>query len=156
MRITILSFLLLLPSPFSLSDNVSTSQPSIARNLLQAKKPCPVSFEFMNYTTITSRCKGPKYPPTICCQAFKDFACPYADELNDLSNECSTEMFSYINLYGKYPAGIFSNLCHDTKDGLVCDAVPPQESNDSPIICNSLIILTTGFLVFVCVVSLKA
>ncbi|CAI9303421.1 unnamed protein product [Lactuca saligna] len=133
---TIANFCFLLPLlllPFSLSDNAFPSQPSIGRNLLQDKKPCPLSFETMNYTIITSRCKGPKYPPNLCCQAFKDFACPYADELNDLSNQCSTQMFSYINLYGSYPPGIFSNLCHDNKAGLVCDAVPPQDSTSNNI-----------------------
>ncbi|KAG5376087.1 hypothetical protein IGI04_040683 [Brassica rapa subsp. trilocularis] len=63
---------------------------------------CPVNFEFMNYTIITSQCKGPKYPPKKCCSAFKEFACPYADQLNDFRNDCATTMFSYINLYEKY------------------------------------------------------
>ncbi|KAI3703115.1 hypothetical protein L6452_28871 [Arctium lappa] len=163
MRIAIHCLLLLLASscsfssPISFSDNVFTSQPSIGRNLLQADKPCPLSLETMNYTIITSRCKGPKYPANICCQAFKDFACPYANELNDLSNECATVMFSYINRYGNYPPGIFSSLCHGDNVGLACDAVPPgagqggvtDDSNNSLITSNpfSLIILTTGFLI---------
>ncbi|CAN7032046.1 unnamed protein product, partial [Brassica oleracea var. botrytis] len=80
---------------------------------------CPVNFEFMNYTIITSQCKGPKYPPKKCCSAFKEFACPYADQLNDLRNDCATTMFSYINLYGKYPPGLFANSCQE-KGGLKC------------------------------------
>ncbi|KAL0886890.1 hypothetical protein Bca101_010873 [Brassica carinata] len=85
----------------------------------ELESPCPVNFEFMNYTIITSQCKGPKYPPKKCCAAFKEFACPYADELNDLSNDCATTMFSYINLYGKYPPGLFANSCQ-AKGGLKC------------------------------------
>ncbi|BBH04464.1 LORELEI-LIKE-GPI-ANCHORED PROTEIN 1 [Prunus dulcis] len=72
------------------------SQASIGRNLLQAKKGCPVNFEFLNYTVITSRCKGPQYPAAQCCDAFKELACPYTDVLNDLTNECASIMFSYI------------------------------------------------------------
>lgn len=103
----------------------------------------------MNYTVITSRCKGPNYPANLCCQALKEFACPYANELNDMSNDCSTVMFSYINLYGNYPPGVFSNLCHGDDLGLVCDSVPPgpaeigpggtADSNDGSIVCDILL-----------------
>ncbi|VYS70515.1 unnamed protein product [Arabidopsis thaliana] len=95
------------------------------------KATCPVNFEFMNYTIITSKCKGPKYPPKECCGAFKDFACPYTDQLNDLSSDCATTMFSYINLYGKYPPGLFANQCKEGKEGLECPAgsqLPPETS----------------------------
>ncbi|KAJ9562704.1 hypothetical protein OSB04_007864 [Centaurea solstitialis] len=138
-------------------DGVFSSGASIGRNLLQAKKPCPVNFEFMNYTIITSRCKGPQYPPSLCCQAFKDFACPYAEDLNDLSNECSSTMFSYINLYGNYPPGLFSSLCRDEKIGLICPALAPgagknsvgDDSNSSHHIRNSppLVMLIAGGLI---------
>ncbi|KAL7217662.1 hypothetical protein ACSBR2_010994 [Camellia fascicularis] len=92
---------------------------------------CPVNFEFLNYTIITSQCKGPQYAPNICCPAFKEFACPYADVLNDLSNDCATTMFSYINLYGKYPPGLFASLCREGKQGLACPATAPTQSADS-------------------------
>ncbi|GKF85141.1 GPI-anchored protein LLG1-like protein, partial [Tanacetum coccineum] len=107
-------------SPLSISDGSESS--SFGRNLLQAKKPCPVNFEFMNYTIITSQCKGPSYPRKLCCDAFKDFACPYSDDLNDLSNECATTMFSYINLN--------SNNSHNIRTSSV------------------LLTLSAGFLVF--------
>ncbi|KAJ0870009.1 putative GPI-anchored protein LORELEI [Helianthus annuus] len=144
-------------SPVSISDGVFTSEPSIGRNLLQAKKPCPVNFEFMNYTIITSRCKGPQYPAKLCCDAFKDFACPYSDDLNDLSNDCSSTMFSYINLYGNYPPGLFANLCRDDKIGLICPALAPgtarnnvgADSNNSPNIHSwSILTLTVGFIIY--------
>ncbi|KVI10279.1 GPI-anchored protein LLG1-like [Cynara cardunculus var. scolymus] len=145
-------------SPLSISDGVFSSGASIGRNLLQAKKPCPVNFEFMNYTIITSRCKGPQYPANLCCQAFKDFACPYAEDLNDLSNECSSTMFSYINLYGSYPPGLFASLCRDEKIGLICPALAPgagrnsvgADSNNSHNIHNPtlLLMLIAGFLIF--------
>lgn len=92
---------------------------------------CSVNFEFMNYTIITSQCKGPQYLPKLCCQAFKDFACPYADELNDPSNDCATTMFSYINLYGKYPPGLFASECREGKDGLACPALAPDSADPS-------------------------
>ncbi|KAJ8423782.1 hypothetical protein Cgig2_018441 [Carnegiea gigantea] len=106
---------------------------------------CPVSFENLNYTIITSRCKGPKYPPKECCNAFKDFACPYADELNDPQNNCATTMFSYINLYGKYPPGLFANECRDSKRGLECtdaQANPPKPYSAAPSRRLPLLILS--------------
>lgn len=119
---------------------------------------CPVNFEFMNYTIITSRCKGPRYPADLCCGAFKDFACPYADDLNDLTNECSSTMFSYINLYGKYPPGLFASLCRDDKFGLNCPAPAPgasrnsvgDDSNNTHIIRTPsvLLMLSVGFIFF--------
>ncbi|KAI3810156.1 hypothetical protein L1987_19766 [Smallanthus sonchifolius] len=97
----------------------------------------------MNYTIITSRCKGPQYPPEPCCDAFKEFACPYTDDINDLSNNCSAQMFHYINSNGNYPIGLFGTLCRDDKIGLICPASPPgaetndvgADSNNSPNIC---------------------
>jgi hypothetical protein len=89
---------------------------------------CPVNFEFLNYTIITSKCKGPQYPALACCAAFTEFACPYADDLNDSTNDCASTMFSYINLYGKYPPGLFARECRGGKQGLECPAVPPSAS----------------------------
>ncbi|RYR20036.1 hypothetical protein Ahy_B03g065127 [Arachis hypogaea] len=68
-------------------DTIFDSQAHSARHLLQAKRGCSVNFEFVNHTIITSKCKGPNYPPKECCGAFKEFACPYADVLNDLQND---------------------------------------------------------------------
>ncbi|XP_075505639.1 GPI-anchored protein LLG1-like [Primulina tabacum] len=111
-----------------ISDGIFGSQILSERRLLQAKKPCPDNFEFQNYTIITSKCKGPQYPPNLCCPAFKDFSCPFADHLNDLSNDCASTMFSYINLYGKYPPGLFASECREGKLGLECPAVSPSAS----------------------------
>ncbi|XP_028752805.1 GPI-anchored protein LLG1 [Neltuma alba] len=128
----VLLVLLMGLSVFAVPDTTFDSAAHIGRNLLQAKKGCPVNFEFLNYTIITSQCKGPHYPPKTCCAAFKEFACPYADVLNDLTNECATTMFSYINIYGKYPPGLFSSECREGKQGLACPALPPSMSaNDT-------------------------
>ncbi|KAL4618347.1 hypothetical protein ACB092_06G003800 [Castanea dentata] len=116
--------------PTFISDGMFESQSFTGRNLLQAKKACPVSFEFRNYTIITSKCKGPNYPADLCCPAFKEFACPYADVINDLTNDCATAMFSYINLYGKYPPGLFSSECREGKEGLACPVLAPSASAD--------------------------
>ncbi|KAB5521981.1 hypothetical protein DKX38_026300 [Salix brachista] len=120
-----------------ISDGVFESHASLGRNLLQTKKACPVNFEFLNYTIITSQCKGPLYLPGRCCGSFKDFACPYADVVNDLTNDCATIMFSYINLYGKYPPGLFANECKEGTLGLACPALPPSElANDQNGSCK--------------------
>ncbi|GFZ12860.1 similar to LORELEI-LIKE-GPI-ANCHORED PROTEIN 1 [Actinidia rufa] len=137
----LLLFVFLLTHALSVSSSAST--------FISA---CPVNFEFLNYTIITSQCKGPRYPPKPCCAALKEFACPYANELNDLTNDCATTMFSYINLYGKYPPGLFSSQCRDGKEGLDCSAPQPSESanvSGIQIICNPspLLVLSTGLLV---------
>ncbi|EEF30630.1 GPI-anchored protein LLG1-like isoform X1 [Ricinus communis] len=133
-----------------ISDSVLDSHGSIGRNLLQAKKACPVNFEFQNYTVITSQCKGPKYAPETCCAAFKEFACPFADVLNDLTNDCASTMFSYINLYGKYPPGLFASECREGKEGLECPAPPPShlaDDKNGQMMQNPSLMLTSGFLV---------
>lgn len=114
------------------SDDIPESQYSSAgRNLLQLKKACPISFEFQNYTIITSQCKGPNYPTGPCCKSFKEFACPFANELNDLTNNCAQTMFSYINVKGNY-TGLFSSKCVEGKTGLDCSAFsPPQPANNT-------------------------
>ncbi|MCD9644188.1 hypothetical protein HAX54_032336 [Datura stramonium] len=123
----------------SLSDGIFVNQASAGRNLLQAKKPCPISFEFQNYTVVTSQCRGPQYPAKQCCAALVEFACPFSDYLNDLSNDCASTMFSYINLHGKYPPGLFASECKGDKNGLGCPDVAPSESanaNNSQMSCR--------------------
>ncbi|XP_074592126.1 GPI-anchored protein LLG1-like [Curcuma longa] len=114
-----------------ISDDALVSHGARGRSLLQATTSCPVSFEFMNYTIITSRCKGPLYPADQCCGALADFACPYSVEINDLTNNCAQIMFSYIHNYGNYPPGLFANECHGGKLGISCTASAPQSQISS-------------------------
>ncbi|XP_028807847.1 GPI-anchored protein LLG1-like [Neltuma alba] len=119
-------------APF-ISENIFEPRASTARSLLQATKACSVDFENQNYTILTSQCKGPMYPSTVCCRAFKQFACPFADQIVDMTTDCATVMFSYINVYGKYPPGLFSNECKEGNHGLDCDSVDaasPAPSSD--------------------------
>lgn len=116
------AFLLADSAPF-ISNDVFDGQGSVGRNLLQTKQGCSVNFEFLNYTIITSQCKGPQYLAKLCCKAFKEFACPHAAEINDVSTECANTMFSYINLYGKYPPGLFNSECKEGPNGLDCSAI---------------------------------
>ncbi|XP_074310826.1 GPI-anchored protein LLG1-like [Silene latifolia] len=106
------------------TDQLDQPRLSTSRALLQAQKPCPINFENQNYTIITSKCKGPRYPAAECCPSFTDFACQFSDELNDLTNQCAQTMFSYINLNGGYPPGLFANECKGSKRGLECKATP--------------------------------
>ncbi|XP_074591976.1 GPI-anchored protein LLG1-like [Curcuma longa] len=139
-----------------ISDNVLESRGSAGRSLLQAQSSCPIDFENLNYTVITSKCKGPQYPANFCCPAFKEFACPYADQLDDATNDCATTMFSYINLYGKYPPGLFASECREGKEGLACDALPPgSESADASFAITVqrstfLVLLFSGLVTFLC------
>lgn len=85
---------------------------------------CRVNFRQQNYTKLTSKCKAPKYYGRLCCPAFKDFACPFSDDLNDVNNnDCAYIMFSFINLHGKYPPGLFFDKCVEGKFGLRCPDV---------------------------------
>ncbi|XP_026405674.1 GPI-anchored protein LLG1-like [Papaver somniferum] len=133
-----------------ISDDIFKLHGSNGRTLLQAKSGCAVNFEFQNYTIITSQCKGPQYPPKLCCGAFKEFACPFAEDINDLTNDCATTMFSYINLYGKYPPGLFSSECREDKQGLACPDSPLGSSSEGsvsrPFSFPLVLILTVGVL----------
>ncbi|XVF01989.1 hypothetical protein REPUB_Repub04eG0137500 [Reevesia pubescens] len=129
-----------------ISNGAFESHGTTARNLLQAKKTCTEDFEHKNYTILTSQCKGPQYPAKGCCNALKDFSCPFADKLNDLSTDCASTMFSYINLYGKYPPGLFANMCREGKEGLEC-AEPPASASGIEVTKPTLLMLTSGFLV---------
>ncbi|KAL6518024.1 hypothetical protein OROMI_033725 [Orobanche minor] len=77
----------------------------------------------MNYTVITSQCKGPNYKPERCCAPLKELVCPIKDQFNDLKTNCADTFFSYVNLYGKYPPGLFAALCREGEEGLDCKDV---------------------------------
>ena len=112
---------------------------------------CTVDFENQNYTILTSQCKGPQYPPKLCCEAFKQFACPFANEINDVTTNCALTMFSYINLFGKYPPGLFASECKEGKQGLDCSQVaapPPSDSGQVATLPSLLLITTASFLLF--------
>ncbi|XP_058751278.1 GPI-anchored protein LLG1-like [Vicia villosa] len=116
-------------SPF-LSDDIFESNTFTGRALLQTMKACEVDFEHQNYTIIISQCKGPRYPRRACCEAFKEFACPFADEINDLTTNCATIMFSYIKANGKYPPGLFAHECREGQKGLDCSLVKIANSSN--------------------------
>ncbi|KAF5481282.1 hypothetical protein F2P56_001949 [Juglans regia] len=134
-----------------LSNELLEFHGSTGRALLQTKKSCSVNFESQNYTILTSRCKGPQYTPEACCGAFKDFACPFADAINDLTTDCASTMFSYINLYGKYPPGLFANLCREGQLGLNCTNVeePKGKSNRGQMAAtqSTLVMITACLLI---------
>ncbi|PHT35659.1 hypothetical protein CQW23_23359 [Capsicum baccatum] len=118
-------------SPSYIKDDVFEARIQTGRALLQQQGNCPIDFERENYTIITSQCKGPNYNSTICCNAFKQLACKHAKELNNVQNGCAVTMFNYINLYGKYPPGLFSNMCKEDKEGLDCkNVIQPQVKNE--------------------------
>ncbi|CAA0841145.1 LORELEI-LIKE-GPI-ANCHORED PROTEIN 1 [Striga hermonthica] len=112
------------------SSTTSGANQIVTRRLLQALKSCPVDFEHQNYTIITEKCRGPDYSAKLCCSSFKAFACPFADELDDLTNDCASTMFRYIDLNGHYPPGLFASLCREGREGLACPPLPPPKSGD--------------------------
>ncbi|CAH2051128.1 unnamed protein product, partial [Thlaspi arvense] len=106
-------------------------QVATSRALLQARTTCKEDFANQNYTIITSRCKGPDYPAKVCCSAIKEFACPFAEAIDDEKNDCASTMFSYITRYGRYPPGIFANMCKEGLQGLACTNVTDSASSTS-------------------------
>ncbi|XP_056853688.1 GPI-anchored protein LLG3-like [Raphanus sativus] len=145
--VSLLSIIIL--SGFASSLHISLdefeSHPATSRALLQAKNTCKEDFASKNYTIITSRCKGPNYPAKACCSAFKDFACPFAEALNDEKTECASTMFSYVNIYGRYPPGIFANMCKEGKEGLDCTDVMAATSSSHvsiPLVSTHALLFT--------------
>ncbi|KAF3331355.1 putative receptor-like protein kinase [Carex littledalei] len=64
---------------------------------------CPIDFTTLNYTVITSQCKAPEYNATLCCSAFKEFACPLAPQINNIKNNtCALSMFKTLHTKGNY------------------------------------------------------
>jgi len=125
-----------LASSVDIADSVFEKNRPKGRSMLQKDeevpeeelKACKVDFEFQDYHKLTSECKGPKYSADICCKAFKEFACPFAEVINDETTDCADAMFSFMSLYGEYPPGTFFNLCRKGTNGLAC---PSQASMDS-------------------------
>ncbi|XVF66839.1 hypothetical protein PTKIN_Ptkin10aG0070300 [Pterospermum kingtungense] len=107
---------------------------------------CTEDFEHKNYTILSSRCKGPQYTVKACCGALKEFVCPFVDKVNDRTTDCADTMFSYINLYGKYPPGLFANMCREGNLGLECPAEGPSTSSGLPLTEPTLLILTSALL----------
>ncbi|KAM7492251.1 hypothetical protein LguiA_035172 [Lonicera macranthoides] len=151
----LLLFFLHSPSTSVSGDVFGESQWATGRTLLQQKSDCPINFETLNYTEVTSNCKGPNYKAEPCCKGFKLLACPYSAEITDMKSNCAKTMFSYINLYGKYPPGLFSSMCVEQKEGLDCDQtykeLDARKSTNSgalPKHHHSSFLLTTLLLLF--------
>ncbi|XP_009769646.1 GPI-anchored protein LLG1-like [Nicotiana tabacum] len=127
-------------SPTYIKYSVLRQSHAPGRGLLQqylVKNDCPINFEKEDYTPLTSQCKGPQYNPALCCNGFKTIACRYTNEINDESNGCATGMFISINESGKYPTGLFENICKEAEEGLKCDNVkspvaPRQNVHSTP------------------------
>ncbi|XP_055809222.1 GPI-anchored protein LLG2-like [Solanum dulcamara] len=143
-------------SPSYIKYDVVEARVQTGRALLQQQGNCPIDFERENYTIITSQCKGPHYNSSICCNAFKQLACKHTEEINDVQNGCATTMFNYINLYGKYPPGLFANMCKGDKEGLNCkDVIQPEcktdeqksHSSKGTTKCSTILMVIAAFLI---------
>ncbi|XP_019192934.1 PREDICTED: GPI-anchored protein LLG2-like isoform X1 [Ipomoea nil] len=129
------SLLLGFATPTYIKYEVLQNPGRTGRSLLQQKRDCPLDMENMNYTIVTSQCKGPHYTAKVCCRAFKELSCQYRDVLNTDTNNCPVIMFNYLHLYGKYPPGLFSNLCKEGKHGLDCKDIDVAQQSvvDKPV-----------------------
>ncbi|XP_022747375.1 GPI-anchored protein LLG1-like [Durio zibethinus] len=82
----------------------------------------------MNIGLSRANAKGPNTQLLIAAvqlQHSSNFACALAKQINDLTTDCASTMFSCINLYGKYTPGLFASECRDGKEGLQSSASPP-------------------------------
>ncbi|KAD5960336.1 hypothetical protein E3N88_11808 [Mikania micrantha] len=135
--------------------NALESYQGTTRTLLQQKQSCPVNFENENYTIITSQCKGPVYKRDLCCDSFLEIACRHWEHVNDEKTNCASTLFSYINLYGKYPPGLFASMCKGTKEGLSCDHVDKSANHKAngggevTRVWSPRFMITIGLLVFI-------
>ncbi|XP_034604761.1 GPI-anchored protein LLG1-like [Setaria viridis] len=81
----------------------------------------PVRFEHARgIGSVIRSCRG---VPSAewCCGAFKAFACPYSDLLNDnAENGCASDMFFEINVRVWLHPSLFSQLCVEGPLGLQC------------------------------------
>lgn len=107
------------------------------RHLLQTVQQCPVDFASQNYTIVTSVCNATDINKTACCEAFVIFACPFAQYINDQSNNCDTTMFSYLSAAGNYPTQLFET-CQGDENGLPCPLVPEPSPNPSSATMDSV------------------
>ncbi|CAK9199363.1 unnamed protein product [Sphagnum troendelagicum] len=102
------------------------------RKLLQAVHQCPENFGLQNYSSITSVCKAPDYDKTLCCSSFTMFTCRFLTYFNDPSTNCASTLFTYLNLAGNYPPGLFANLCtQGDQQGIPCPITPAPSPNPS-------------------------
>ncbi|CAK9199484.1 unnamed protein product [Sphagnum jensenii] len=102
------------------------------RKLLQAVHQCPENFGLQNYSSITSVCKAPDYDKTLCCSSFTMFTCRFLTYFNDPSTNCASTLFTYLNLAGNYPPGLFANLCtQGDQQGIPCPIAPAPSPNPS-------------------------
>ncbi|XP_057796842.1 GPI-anchored protein LLG3-like [Salvia miltiorrhiza] len=131
-----------------ISNGIFEPHRSIGRSLLQQKSSCAVDFENMNYTVITSQCKGPNYSAGRCCPPLKQLLCPVKDQINDLKSDCADVFFSYVNLYGKYPPGLFASLCKEGEAGLDCKGVNVSKNGAACAACSSYLVMIIAALAF--------
>ncbi|KAH9545995.1 hypothetical protein CY35_12G073700 [Sphagnum magellanicum] len=125
------------------------------RKLLQAVHQCPENFGLQNYSSITSVCKAPDYNKTLCCSSFTMFTCRFLTYFNDPSTNCASTLFSYLNLAGNYPPGLFANLCtQGDQQGIPCPITPAPSPNPSSALslirpCRSSLASSVLFSAFV-------
>ncbi|XP_011100611.1 GPI-anchored protein LLG2-like [Sesamum indicum] len=115
-----LSFLMLgFVSSHHLSNEGLELHGSSSGRSLQQDQTCP-EVENMNYTVLTSQCKGPNYTQERCCEPMKQLLCPIAAKFNDLSSPCGRIFFCNVDYLGNYPPRLFAGLCKEGKKGLDC------------------------------------
>jgi hypothetical protein len=71
---------------------------------------------------IGSKCRGQEIPKPQCCAAVKDFACPYSDLVDELTNGCNVELLDKAQTFCSVPIGYFG-FCGDSEFGISC---PPR------------------------------
>ncbi|KAK4420090.1 GPI-anchored protein LLG3 [Sesamum alatum] len=118
-----LSFLVLgVASSHYISNEGLHIHASAGRSLQQETSTCK-AVDNLNYTLMTSQCKGPHYTPEACCRPLKQLLCPIAKLFNDLTSPCGRIFFCNVDYYGKYPPSLFARICKEGPVGLDCQKI---------------------------------
>ncbi|KAL8136617.1 hypothetical protein V2J09_002618, partial [Rumex salicifolius] len=95
---------------------------SHGRNLRAYQLPsrkCKVDFMKTDYSPLGA-CHAP-FPPSVCCEGFKEIACAAVDLINDMRTDCATNMFIGIYRHNPFlPPDYFRNTCVEGPKGLDC------------------------------------
>ncbi|KAK4404094.1 GPI-anchored protein LLG1 [Sesamum angolense] len=78
----------------------------VGRSLRQQPQKTCKAVENLNYSLLTSQCKGPNYTVQHCCVPLKQLLCPILHQFNDLSTPCAEMFFCNANYLGS-PTGLF-------------------------------------------------
>ncbi|KAL2630585.1 hypothetical protein R1flu_015271 [Riccia fluitans] len=117
---------------------VASEDSGVGRQLLQTLTPCPIQYAFFNFSPVLDACPNSTnisvvgtFNAKTCCQSLCKVLGSNGSFINDLTTDCSSQFFTYLNLAGNYSQGFFASICTDPNSpkGIYC---PPEVTGDTP------------------------